>query len=340
MTIDRDTWVAARPRTDFALRVASLNLDAEELVDLDALQRNEERLWVNYVAGMAWALKEAGYEVGGADMLVHTTVPVSSGLSSSAALEMAVAVAFESLAGYSLDSVVRAQLGQRAENQFVGVNCGILDQYTSSVGRAGSAVLLDCRELSSRSVPIPPAIGVVICDTRASRSLASSQYGERRAQCEEAVRTLSEHIPNVTALRDVSSADFYPLEHLLPEDVARRARFIVEEDERVLALARALEGDDRTAVASTTQASFLGARDLYQITVPEMEAMYSAMSTGHGVIGARQAGAGFGGCMVAFVVNEETTAFAEHVKEAYEADTGIAPIVYLVEPGPGAGQMA
>jgi len=338
-TIDRDTWVAARPRTDRVVRVFSLNSDDGGEFQLGAIQRDPDHAWVNYVRGMAQVFQEADFALQGFDGILHTTVPVASGLSSSAALEMAVGRMFEAVSGWSIDPVALALLGQRAENHFVGVNCGILDQYTSAMGRAGCALLLDARAVTSRDVPMAPGIHVVICDTRAKRALASSQYGIRRAQCEEGALILSAAIPHVTALRDLSLAQFMAHTSDLDPIVAMRCRFIVEENARVLALADALPAGDRARIRMLTAASFAGARDLYAIVVPEMEAMMAAMLSGPGIIGARQAGAGFGGCMVAFVESGESDAFAAHVQHAYQSATGLEASVYAVAASDGAGVM-
>lgn len=340
MSIDRDTVVLARPRADRTLRLASLNVDEAASLELDALAPGQTAGWAAYPAGVAWALQEAGLALTGADLLVHTSVPLASGLSSSAALETATAVAFEQMNALELSEVRRAVLCQRAEGHFVGVNCGILDQFTSSAGKAGSVLLLDCRAVRGEPVPMAAGIQVVICDTRARRALAGSQYGVRRAQCEEAVRLLSAQLPGMRALRDVSRADFGRLEPALPHSVARRARFIVEENARVLLLAEALELGDRAAIGELTAASFAGARDLYEITVPETEQMHAAMSSAPGVIGARQAGAGFGGCLVAFVDAARVDAFAAHVATQYATATGITPPIYGVQAAPGAGPLA
>ncbi len=337
MSIDRDTIVLARPRSDRTLNLASLNVDEPAALELDALAPGRLAGWAAYPAGVAWALQEAGMTLLGADLLVHTSVPLASGLSSSAALETATSVAFEAMNQLELSEVRRAVLCRRAEGHFVGVNCGILDQYTSSAGKAGSVLLLDCRAVRGAPVPVAPGISVVICDTRARRALAGSQYGVRRAQCEEAVRLLSAHLPEIRALRDVSRADFARFAHTLPDKVARRARFIVEENARVLLLAEALELGDRAAIGALTAASFAGARDLYEITVTETEQMHAAMCSAPGVIGARQAGAGFGGCLVAFVDSAQVDAFAAHVAAAYAAASGLTPPIYPVDPAPGAG---
>jgi galactokinase len=336
MTINHDTWVAARPRDDGKVAIYSLNGDGGGEFTLDSIQRDEELLWPNYVRGVGQALHEAGYPLRGFDGLIHTTVPVASGLSSSAALELAVGRMFELVSGLEIDPVTLALLGQRAENQFVGVNCGILDQYTSAMGKAGCALLLDARSVTSEDVPIAPSIHVVICDTRAKRALATSQYGVRRAQCEEGALILGATIPHVNALRDVTLSQFNAHAADLDPVVAKRCRFIIEENERVLALAGALPAGKRDRIRSLCAASFAGARDLYEIVVPEMEVMMEAMLSGPGVIGARQAGAGFGGCMVAFVEKEAVEIFAGHVWQHYQSATGIEPNVYPVVASAGA----
>jgi galactokinase len=339
MTIDRDTWLAARPRTDGKVCIYSLNGEGGGEFSLDHITPDKEAQWTNYVRGMAQVLREADYPLRGFDGLLHTTVPVASGLSSSAALEMAVGRMFEAVGGWEIDPVSLALLGQRAENQFVGVNCGILDQYTSALGKAGSALLLDARSVTSEDVPIDPSIQVVICDTRARRALASSQYGIRRAQCEEGALILGACLPHVRALRDVSLREFNSHTCDLDPVVAKRCRFIIEENERVLGLAAALPGGRRDRIRALCAGSFAGARDLYEIVVPEMEAMMAAMLSGPGVIGARQAGAGFGGCMVAFVERDAVESFAGHVWAHYQAATGVEPNVYPVLAAAGAGAL-
>jgi len=331
LPIDRDTWMAARPRGDRAVRLYSLNLAAAGGFELDSISRAPGAIWDNYVRGVASVLQAEGFALKGFDAVVHSTVPMSSGLSSSAALECATATVFQAVSGFTLDPVEKARLCQRAENQFVGVNCGILDQYTSCCGQAGCALLLDCCDLSSRAAPLAEGIRVVICDTKFKRELAGSEYGQRRAQCEEGARLLG-----VRALRDVSLDQFNAREKELPAEVAKRCRFIVEENDRVLQMAKALTAGDEAAIRAVTAASFKGACELYEISAPAMLALMEAMLKALGVIGARQAGAGFGGCMVAFVRAGAVEAFSQSVRQAYHAQTGIAPEVYAVEPAAGA----
>ncbi len=338
--INRDTWIAAQPRHDGQVVIDSLNLEGRGQFELDGIEYDEAVPWTNYVRGVAAVLQQAGYALQGFEGLIHSTIPFGSGLSSSAALEVATAVLFDTLGDLSMDPVEMALLCQRAENEFVGMNCGILDQYSSIMGRVGCVLLLDCRALSSETKPVADGIQVVICDTRTKRELTGSEYPERRAQCEEGARILAGYYPDVHALRDVSLEQLNGHRTDLSDVVFRRCLFVVEENQRVLDMAGALARGDREEVGALAAKSYAGARDLYEISCHEMEMMMAAMEGGPGAIGARQAGAGFGGCMVAFVEHGETDAFAQYVQAEYQASTGIEPQVYPVEAAPGAGQMA
>jgi galactokinase len=339
-TIDRNTWIAARPRDDGKVVIHSLNLDGRGEFYLGQIAYDATVPWTNYVRGVAAVLQQEGYSLRGFDGLIHSTIPFGSGLSSSAALEVATAALFDTLGGLNLDPVQVALLCQRAENDFVGMNCGILDQYSSVMGRAGHVLLLDCRDLSSQTKPLAQGIQVVVCDTRAARELTGSEYRERRAQCEAGARILAGFYPGVQALRDLGLEQLTAHRAALTEVVYRRCRFIVEENQRVLDIADALGSGNREQIALLASASYAGARDLYEISCDEMEMMNAAMWSGPGVIGARQAGAGFGGCMVAFVDTGCTDAFARHVQAHYQASSGIDPSVYPVQAAPGAGSMA
>ncbi len=339
MTIDRDTWIAARPRADRKVAIYSLNADGGGEFDLNQIERDTLAPWTNYVRGVARQLEAAGHALCGFDGLVHSTVPFSSGVSSSAAMEMAVGVMYELTSGFRIDPVELAQICQQAENHFVGVNCGILDQYSSGMGEACCTLLLDCQALTSRSVPLPGELQVVICDTRAKRALAGTEYGERRAQCEQGVRLLQHWYPGITALRHVTLDQFTAHEQDLPGVVAKRCRFIIEENQRVLDLAEALTRGEAACLRDLFAASYAGACDLYEIGAPAMEAMMRAMLGGPGVIAARQAGAGFGGCLVALVKHDQVEDFTAHVAAAYAAATKIEPSVYPVQAAPGAGPL-
>ena len=336
MTIDRDTWIAASPRKDNQIAIHSCNISGGALFSLMDIQHDEITPWTNYVRGVAATMQASGYDLSGFDGLVHSTIPFGSGLSSSAAIEMATALLFKSLGGLELDPVNMALIGQRAENEFVGVNTGILDQYSSTMGQDGSAIMLDCRHLTNEVARIHPALKVVICNTRAERNLTGTEYDERRMQCEEGVRHLQQFYPDITALRDVTPNMFARRQQELPELVAKRCRFIIEENQRVLDLAQALPEGDSDRLHALFAESYTGARDLYEIGAPAMEAMMQAMSTAPGVVAARQAGAGFGGSMVALVKDGSLEPFTAYVRETYFQEMAIQPEVYAVKATPGA----
>jgi galactokinase len=346
MAIDRDTVVLAASTSRGTVRVRSMNMDQDEELPLPvngdprsvvASCRSE---WARYVAAVFAAAQESGISPLGADLLVHTNVPIGGGLSSSAALECAVLQAILGLTHTEMDGRDRARLCRRAENEYVGVRCGILDQFSSVMARNGQVVVLDSRDLSFRTVEVPDGLSFVVCDTNAPRSLGTSEYGTRRTECEEAAKILSKRTPGVRTLRDVSPPSLRRHQSALPERARRRARFIVEENARVADLARAFERGDVAAVRSLFLESFAGARDLFEIVVPAMEAMHAAMLGAPGCIGARQAGAGFGGCMIAAVQTASRDVFAESVVSRYRAQTGINADAYLVNPAAGASLLA
>ncbi len=336
MTIDRDMWIAAHPRLDNRVTIYSCNVPGGASFSLDDIQRDEEVHWTNYVRGMAAVMQASGSELRGFDGLVHSTIPFGSGLSSSAAIEMATARIFTAISGLELDPVDLALFGQRAENEFVGVSTGILDQYSSMMGRKSCAILLDCRHLTSEAVRINTDIHVVICDTRSERNLVGTEYDERRTQCEEGLRLLKQFYPEITALRDVSPAMFGRQRRELPEVIAKRCQFVIEENQRVLALDQALTDGNPEQLFTLFAASYRGARDLYEIGSPPLEARISAMSAAPGAVASRQAGAGFGGSMVALVRRGYLTHFSEHVATTYQRETKVQPDVYAVEAAPGA----
>ncbi|MGD8487362.1 MAG: galactokinase [Chloroflexota bacterium] len=339
MTLDRDTWLAIRPRGDRRVRIATLNLPGSAEFGLDAVERDPDVPWTDYLRGAAAVLASEGVDLAGFDGLLHSRVPFGSGLSSSAAIESVALLAFAAVSGIEIEPLRLALLGQRVENEFVGVACGILDQYTSVLGTAGHALLLDCRALISEAVEIAPELAVVICDTRAPRQLTGSEYDERRAQCEAGAAHIAGYCPDVAALRDVPLELFEAREAELDPVVARRCRFIIEENARVLRLAEALPTGDEALLGALYDASWVGANELFEIGAPSMSAMHRAMDGAPGLIARRQAGAGFGGCLVAIVHRGSVERFAEHVTREYNRATSIEPSVWGVEASAGACEL-
>jgi galactokinase len=337
MTIDRDTWIAARPRDDRKVAIYSLNVDGGGKFDLDQIEPDARTPWTNYVRGVAKFLQAAGHSWPGSTAWCTAPSPQQR-CQFVGGDGNGRGVMFQLVSGFRIDPVRLALIGQQAENKFVGVNCAF-SINTPAMGEACCALLLDCRQLTSRSVPVAEGLQVVICDTHAKRTLAGTEYGERRAQCEQGVRLVQKWYPGVAALRDVTLAQFNAHERDLPHQVSKRCRFIIEENQRVLDLAETLTAGDTTCLQQLFAASYAGARDLYEIGAPAMEAMMHAMLGGPGVVAARQAGAGFGGCMVALVRQTQVDAFTDHVAHAYAAKMKIEPSVYPVQAAPGAGPL-
>jgi galactokinase len=337
MTIDRDVWLAAAPRADRKIRIYSMDIQSGAEFQLDDIQPDQDCPWTNYVRVVVWAAQLAGLPLAGFDGVLNSTVPIGSGVSSSAALEASVGLLLAELGQWSISGLELALLCQEAECGFVGMSCGILDQYTSILGADKSAVILDCRSMTHRLVPIHPDIRVVICDTRKKRELTGSEYPERRKQCELGAAYFSGQFPGVKTLRDVTLTQFEQCRDNLADVIRNRCQFIIEENQRVHDLERALQDGAYEEIGSLTGASYLGARDLYEIGSNEYQQMMGAMLSAPGVIGARQAGAGFGGCMVAFVEQNQIPGFVEQVKTSYFESTRIEPYVYPVRAVAGAG---
>ena len=253
--------------------------------------------WAHYPAGVMWALLEETY-LFRAECGLCIECSTRSGLSSSASVEMAFVIAWQTLGGWALPPMRRALLGQKAENQYVGVNCGIMDQFASACGVENKLLLLDCRSLDWQTVPLPEDVAIVIADTTVSRKLTSGEYNKRRAACEEAVRLFKQDLPNIRALRDVGVEDFNRLSGKLPDEVSKRARHVVEEIERSKQAPALLEAGDIRTFGSLMNKCHISLRDLYEVSCPELDTMVSIAQTIEGCYGARLTGAGFGGCTV------------------------------------------
>lgn len=330
LAIDRAVWIALRPRHDRRVIAYSLNFQAEGQFPLDAL-RNEKAGWIEYLKGVAWSLEGAGYRLEGWEGVVQGDVPVGAGLSSSAALEMATARAFAASSGLVWEPARMALLAQKAENQWVGVNCGIMDQLISGCGKEGAAVLIDCRSLETQPVPLPQQTVVVVLDTDTRRGLVASAYNLRRRQCETAARAFG-----VRALRDVGLEDFQQRVGELDAETARRARHVITENARTLQTAAALRAGDAEAAGRLMNASHQSLRDDYEVSSPALDAMVEAAQAHPACYGARMTGAGFGGCAVALVRGDAAEDFTRCVSAEYTRRTGKIPSVYVCRAAAGA----
>ncbi len=336
MAIGRTIVVVFRPRPDRTLRGHSVAYDETKEMDLDSLTAPGGSDWLSYVAGVAWAFAGAGFAVPGLDVVVDGDVPLGAGLSSSAALEMATARALADAGSLEWDAVRMAKLAQKAENQYVGMNCGIMDQFASGVSRAGHALLLDCRSLKTRPVPLPGEAAVVVMDTGARRSLAGSAYNDRRAACERVVAHLKELDPAVRALRDVTLEALESAKDELDPTDLKRARHVVPENARPVHMADALEIGSLARAGQLMNDSHESLRDLYEVSCEELD-LITEIARGQGAcFGARMTGAGFGGCAVALVSAEATEPFCDAVLSAYEEKTDLPAALYPCRPMPGA----
>lgn len=342
--IDRSTYVAFAPAdssadlstlvaADFADEVSFTPENIPAKTNADGAPLTE---WAHYPAGVAWALHESSLTTPAMDAVFASDVPRGSGLSSSASVEMAFAVAWQALGGWVLPPMQRALLGQKAENKYVGVNCGIMDQFASACGVANKLLLLDCRSLEWQTLPIPDDVVIVIADTTVKRKLTSSGYNERRQACEDAVKILSKDLTGIRALRDVSVDDFNRLCRQLPVEVEKRARHVVEEVERSRRAIPLLEQGNIREFGKIMNECHASLRDLYEVSIPELNAMAEIAQSLPGCFGARLTGAGFGGCTANLVEKSVAESFATELAKRYQQTAHLKPEIYICQSSDGA----
>jgi galactokinase len=339
-SLDMATTVAMTPRPDRIVTVRSALGNRSFQFDLDEAAPEPKRDWSDYVRGVAVVLQSAGYRLEGADLAISSDVPLGAGLSSSAALEVSVAAALAARTGVSIPLPELAKLCQRAENSFVGMNCGIMDQFIACVGVAGHAVMIDCRSLDYRPLPVAGDARIVICNSMVHHELAAAgQYNLRRAECERGVALLRPLVGDIAALRDVTEAELEAHKDALPELTYRRCRHVVTENARVLAAAEALEAGDSAAFGKLMTASHVSMRDDYEITCPEIDTLVDLALKLPGVYGSRMTGGGFGGCTVSLVAADAVAGFAERLAQDYTAATGKNPDIFVCTPGAGVAEI-
>ena len=333
--IDYQTVICGSPRSDRRVRVMAVDYAGEldEFALDEAIEPRGDRLWANYVRGVVKCLHDAGHRLGGADLAISGNVPQGAGLSSSASLEVATGQFFKTLNGLAIAPAELARIGQRAENHFVGCNCGIMDQLISALGESGHALLIDCRSLATRAVAIPRDVAVVIINSNVQRGLVGSEYNTRRRQCEEAARFFG-----VKALRDVDLPTFNARPPGLDPIAARRARHIICDSQRAIDLAHALEANDLAQVSELMAQSHASMCDDFEITHPAIDALVDIVRTVLGKAGGvRMTGGGFGGCAVALLpsalVGDVRAAVAEH----YPPVSRLNASIYVCQASAGAG---
>ena len=339
--IDRSVKVIARSRPDRLVTLRANDLGETATFSLDRLPDKTDLLghplpaWARYPAAVAWALQEKGLEVSGIQAAFESNVPIGAGLSSSAAVEVAFAALWQELNGWSGSRMELAQLCQRAENVYVGVNCGLMDQFACANGVEGHALYFDTRSLEFHPVPLPRGTVIVIADSGVRRTLTTSAYNDRRSACEQALALLKPHLPAIRALRDVTPADFARLAHYLPDGIACRAQHIVDECARMETAVVVLEAGDAASFGRLMLAGHASLRDLYEVSCPELDILVDSAKNLPGCFGARLTGAGFGGCTVNLVEENQADAFISELKRLYEEATRRKAEIYLCHASQG-----
>ena len=336
--IDFYVWIAITPRNDRKLLIHSTNFCETVEIDLQngPVPRNH---WSDYVSGVAVMLERAGHHLQGANLLIRGDVPIGSGLSSSAAIEVASGLALLENSGLAVDRLELVQLCRRAENDFVGARVGIMDQFISGCGQAGHALMLDCRSLEYRLLPLPREMSLVICNTMVRHELATGEYNTRRAECEEGVRLLSCSLPGICALRDVSLSQLDVYADTLPGIIYKRCRHVISEDDRVSKAAASLDQEDLDTFGALMAESHRSLRDDYEVSCSELDLMVALAAQRKGVYGARMTGGGFGGCTINLVRTDAVSDFQSGVGDAYQKSTGLAPQIFVSPAAEGAAEV-
>ncbi|HRU05729.1 MAG TPA: galactokinase, partial [Candidatus Brocadiia bacterium] len=323
MAIDRSVRIIFRPNGKPVVDLTSVNYGGRQTFDLRALAKREDVSWINYPQGVAFAMQEAGYTLSGFDGIVEGDVPAGAGLSSSAAFEVACALAFCRSSGLDISRRELAQICQRAEHTFAGVKCGIMDMYVSLFAEKDRAVLIDCTTLTHELEPLDGSKAVIIvCDTGVKHELAQSAYNARRAECESALAKLKARLPGVKTYKDISPSDFAAHAGCLEGEELARARHVVSENQRVLDSVRALRAGDLETFGRLMNASHESLSNDYAVSCAELDILASVARKAEGCLGSRMTGGGFGGCTVSLALPKAATSLAGHIIRGYRAATG------------------
>jgi galactokinase len=334
--IDRYIAFAGRQRNDRKVRAHSIDFQDSVEFSLDDIQKDAAHPWSNYLRGVSKFLQSDGHQLAGADVVFGGDVPREAGLSSSAAVEVAATVFWQRLMGLELDPVYVIKLSRKAENEFVGVPCGIMDQFISALGRQDHALFLDCRDLTYRHVPLRGDVKVVVCNSGVKRALAQSEYEVRLKQCRQAVAQLGTAGLAVGTLREVDSQDLEVHRSALNDLLLKRARHVVTENQRVLEAVEVLEAGDLERFGELMNASHESLREDYEVSSKELDVLVELAWKQPGTLGARMTGAGFGGCTVNLVRADAAEAFAEAVRRGYQDALGLRAEIYVCRASDGA----
>jgi galactokinase len=331
------TWIAAAKRQDRVIEAYSSRFGEKISFSLDKLDGPPSRHWSDFIRGMAAVLLTAGHHISGANLVIDGDIPLGAGLSSSASLEMATALALTSISDLDVDRLELVKLSQKTEHEYVGTLCGIMDQFISAFGVAGHGLVLDCRSLEYQLLPIPSSLRLVVCNSMVKHEHASGEYNQRRADCEAGVKLLQPYFPGMRALRDIGTADLETRKSSLPLAVYRRCRHVVTENERILAASQALQAGNPEYFGTLMYRSHESLRDNYEMSCKELNLLVDLASSRPGVYGARMTGGGFGGCTINLTTADAAFPLKEYLERAYHGVTGMDPEVYICEPAQGAG---
>ncbi len=336
VTVDRDVTVLGRRRRDDRVRLHSLRFAETVEFSLDDIKRSSSPFWLNYPKGVAQVLQVSGVSLYGLDGIIGSDLPPGGGMGSSAALEVATALTFLAASDFNLVPRDLAILCRKAENDFVGVKCGIMDQFSSIYGRKGRCLFLDCLSLDYERIVFPDGFKIVVCDTGARHRLSASSYNRRRRECEEGVKRLRKYLPGIEFLRDATVSDLRKYGKHLPEAVRKRCLHVVEENRRTELAARKLAAGDLKGFGRLLDQSHRSSRDLFECSTPELDFLVEEARKLKGVAGARLTGAGFGGCTVNLVEEGSVAGFKKKVADAYRGRFGQDPKIYVCRTAPGA----
>jgi galactokinase len=340
VALDLYTYVAVSPRSDRRLRVYSQNLGEMCDLDLDLIHPGKTGHWSDYVRGVAGVIESSGHHLRGADLAIMSEVPLGSGLSSSAALEVSTAWALLTNSRIGVDRTTLAKLCQKAEHLYAEMRCGIMDQFISCHGLAGHALMLDCRSLDFKLLSVPSHVRLMVCNTMVKHEHASGGYNTRRRECEEGFRALSEVLQGIRALRDVTSDELEKCRDRLTPVVYRRVRHVITENSRVNEAASALSTGDTALFGQLMADSHHSLRDDYEVSTPELDLMVELANGQEGVYGARMTGGGFGGCTINLVDAAHAEEVQQRLTESYEIKTGLRPTILICEASGGARPVA